>query len=205
MLKRIKGFFDNRRKQRFENAETKRKRIFAKLPDKSFSKKLYSFNGIDKEIALLKIGKDVINVSGVRKKNSVNINFQILSELKKKRDLSKATLIHTHPNQNKDVVVLFSPIDLITFCKCNIFFNIRKFEISLTDKNNVEYKRVFIQFSEKTINWIKNNGVKKVAKEIRSMNGPYYSRFIAKPNYILITQIDNFLKEKGITVREQNL
>lgn len=189
MFKRIKAFFDNKRRQRFEEIETVRKQIRGKLPDNSFSKKLYSFKGLDREIALLKIGRKVFDISDVRKKNLVGIKVKSLQKLNKKNDLSKATFIHTHIVKNRKLRFELNESDLILFCQCCFYFQISKFEIFILDKNLIEFKRIFLNFSEKTKEWVNEYGFPNLSDRILQ-----YS--------LIHSSFDNLLHQKGIRIKE---
>ena len=76
MFKKINTYFKNNKMDRINKIEHKRKEIYEKLPDKSFSKKLYSFERLDKEIILLKIGKEVIDISFKRNKYSASFKYK---------------------------------------------------------------------------------------------------------------------------------
>jgi len=195
MLKKIVNYFKKNNLNKINILEEKRKLIHSRLPEGSFSKKLYSHERLDKEIALLKIGKKVIDVSHIRRKNAVGIKVETLINLAQKYDLSKATLIHTHINQNRSQIFMINPVDLLMFSKFNKHFNTRRFEISMIDKDHIEYKRVFIQFSEQTINWIKNNGMKNISNEIYMADRLHFNTFSAG-------YMSSFLKQKGIIIRE---
>jgi hypothetical protein len=194
MLKKIKSFF-KKKESNLKALESTREKIHARLPKKSFSKKLYSFERFDKEIAFIKIGKELIQISGVRKKKSVLLDFELLTKISSKYDLSKATMIHTHPNNSNSQIFLINPSDLIAFSKLNKNFNIKNFEISLINKDAEEHRRVFLKFTDKTINWIKKTPLEYVIDEINMADRLHFNRFSAG-------YMSSFLKQKGIIIRE---
>ncbi len=104
-------------------------------------------------------------------------------------------MIHTHPNSSNSQIFLINPSDLIAFSKLNKNFNIKNFEISLINKNAEEHRRVFIKFTDKTINWIKETPFEYVIDEISMADRLHFNRFSA--GYMF-----SFLKRKGIVIRE---
>ncbi len=90
MLKKIKNYFKSK------ISERRRKNISDKLPADSFLKKLFSNKDLHKEVILLKIGNEVIDISLIRDIDRTFVNGNKLHELGKKYDLSKATIIHQH-------------------------------------------------------------------------------------------------------------
>lgn len=144
MIKKIVNYFKNKKLEKINKIENRCKEILTKLPEKSFSKKFYSFNRLDKEILLLKIGKDVIDISKIRKKHGVTINLVILDELFKKYDLSKANLIHQHTEGRIEI----SPNDLMIFCKCFKEYKISNFTILLIDKEYNQIGRLQYTFTD---------------------------------------------------------
>ncbi len=60
MFKKIVNYFKKSNLNKINILEEKRKFIHSRLPEGSFSKKLYSHERLDKEIAFIKIGKELI-------------------------------------------------------------------------------------------------------------------------------------------------
>jgi len=165
MIKRIISYFKNRKLEKINKIENRRKEIHSALSELSFSKKFYSFQRLDKEILLLKIGKEVIDISKNRGNKRVSMNIDILNDLSKKYDLKKATIIHQHVNSNH-----ISQEDFMAFCKMYKLFGISNFAIMLLDKEHNEIGRLHYLLTNKFTEKIKNKDLYQIRYDFFEIN-----------------------------------
>jgi hypothetical protein len=144
----------------------KNKKANVIYPEKSFAKKLSSFNNLEKEIGLIKIGSKVIDISGKRGKKSVAVDLKLLDSLAKTNDLKKATFIHTHilgkiksPKSANLSAMDFSCF--VNYCKK---YGLSNFEVSILGTNSLEMGRIQIMFSSRFVEELN----KKTQKEINA-------------------------------------
>lgn len=134
------------------------------LPERSFAKKLSSFEGLDKEIGLIKIGFKIINVSRKRGGKNVSVDLKILDQLSKTENLKKATFIHTHilgkiksPKSANISAMDFSCF--VNYCKK---YGISNFEVSILGKDLIEMGRIHIMFSSKFVEELNKKNQKEI-------------------------------------------
>ncbi|GEM_PF-3701010 len=183
MIKRIFSYFKNKKLEKINKIENRRKEIHSALPEKSFSKKFFSFQRPDKEILLLKIGKEVIDISKHRAKDFVILNTILLDELSKKYDLKKATIIHQHVNSNH-----ISQEDFMSFCNNYKKYGISNFAIMLLDKEHNEIGRLGYLLTNKFTEKIKN-------KDLYQIRYDFFEISRLKWSYLDITSSSELLNQ----------
>lgn len=203
MLK-LFAFLKRKRIKSTEKLESQRKEILKKLPKGSFAEKLYSQNNLNLEVALIKIGEHVFDISEKRKEKRTWFSLEKITDLSKTYDLTKATFCHTHrikENIKERTSTDVSLSDFLASINLCHKFGVNKFEISILNKPLLEIGRIQFIFPQEFVQKIRSMNVKELdrfGKEIISSND---FNVMVNGNSSIITQ----LKRQNIMIKYVSL